>query len=251
MSETYSKLFSSITASTIWAEPNPTRIVWITMLAMSDRHGYVGASIPGLANTARVSIAECEIAINSFLSPDIYSRSQDHDGRRIEVSDRGWVLINYERFRDMRDEEARKEFERNRKRESRAKLKELKCPDMSAMSLNVPECPTVSAQAYADTDTELDLDHSISIPDFDRFWKQYPKKVAKAAAEKAWRKLKATNDLEATILRAIDAHKATEKWQENGGAFIPHPASWLNQRRWEDELPASQSAVYDQFRGNL
>ena len=123
MSETYSKLFSSITASTIWAEPNPTRIVWITMLAMADRHGYVGASIPGLANTARVSIAECEIAINSFLSPDTYSRSQDHEGRRIEVADRGWVLINYERFRDMRDEEARKEYERNRKRAQRKAAK--------------------------------------------------------------------------------------------------------------------------------
>ena len=123
MSETYSKLFSSITASTIWAEPNPTRIVWITMLAMADRHGYVGASIPGLANTARVSIAECEVAINSFLSPDIYSRSPDHEGRRIEVADRGWVLINYERFRDMRDEEARKEYERNRKRVQRKAAK--------------------------------------------------------------------------------------------------------------------------------
>ena len=145
MSETYSKLFSSITDSTVWAEPNTTRIAWITMLAMADRHGYVGASIPGLANRARITIPEAEAAIHCFLSPDPYSRSQEFEGRRIEVADRGWILLNYERFRDMRDEEARKEYERNRKREQRK----------SKLSRNVPivpKCPAVSAhtEAYAE-----------------------------------------------------------------------------------------------------
>ena len=58
MSETFSKLFQSILSSTIWCEDHPTRVVWITMLAMADRHGYVGASIPGIAGMARVTVEE-------------------------------------------------------------------------------------------------------------------------------------------------------------------------------------------------
>jgi len=124
MSETYTKLFESITRSSIWLEDDQTLRVWVTMLALADRHGYVGASIGGLAATAHVSAEKTKEALEKFLAPDPDSRSQEHDGRRIEVADRGWVLLNYERFRDMRDEEARREYERKRKRAQRAKAKD-------------------------------------------------------------------------------------------------------------------------------
>ena len=39
------------------------------------------------------------------------------------------------------------------------------------------------------------------------------------------------------MLAAIEKQKASAQWQENGGQFIPYPATWLNQNRWEDELP--------------
>ena len=70
MSVTFTKLFSSITASTIWAARDQTRIVWITMLAMADQHGRVWASIPGLANIARVSIPDTEVALAELMGPD-------------------------------------------------------------------------------------------------------------------------------------------------------------------------------------
>ena len=124
MSETYAKLFSSILRSSIWAEPLETKIVWITMLALSDRYGYVGASVPGIAQASGVPVHKAAEAIERFLSPDEWSRSKEFDGRRIEVTDRGWTILNYERFRDMRDEEARREYERDRKREQRAKQAE-------------------------------------------------------------------------------------------------------------------------------
>ena len=59
----YTKLFSSILASTIWDEDAPTRLVWITLLAMSDKNRTVEGSIPGLAHQARVSLAELQIRI--------------------------------------------------------------------------------------------------------------------------------------------------------------------------------------------
>lgn len=149
VSETFTKLFSSIVSSTVWAEDSDTKVVWVTLLAMSDRHGYVGGSIPGVARIAGVSVEACEAAIAKFLGPDPYSRSKEYEGRRIEVADRGWILLNYQRFRDMRDEEARKEYERNRKAEARARARE-SVPDSPAMSPDVPGCPAVSAQAEAD-----------------------------------------------------------------------------------------------------
>lgn len=72
---------------------------------------------------------------------------------------------------------------------------------------------------------------------FADFWKQYPKKVAKPAALKAWKKIKPAAHVQADLMAALGKHKASADWQKDGGQFIPHPASWLNGRRWEDEAP--------------
>ena len=112
MSITFTKLFSSITESTVWCESSNIRIVWITMLAMADRKGRVWASIPGLANRARVPLEDTEIALELFLSPDKYSRTPDYEGRRIEKIDGGWRLLNHEKYLAMRDDEMRREYQR-------------------------------------------------------------------------------------------------------------------------------------------
>jgi hypothetical protein len=96
------KLDKGIVDSTIWNEPTPTRIVWITMLAKADWHGFVATSIPGLANVAGVTIKECHAAINCFLSPDPYSRSTEYEGRRIGEADGGYVILNFAKYRDRR-----------------------------------------------------------------------------------------------------------------------------------------------------
>jgi hypothetical protein len=70
---------------------------------------------------------------------------------------------------------------------------------------------------------------------FERFWTTYPKKVAKEAARKAWTKLKLSGAEVTRIMSALETHKLTLQWHRNGGQFIPHAASWLNGRRWEDE----------------
>jgi hypothetical protein len=123
MSETFTKLFSSITDSTIWSQDNETRLVWITMLAMCDGTGYVGASVDGLARRANVSLDATERALAAFLAPDRRSRSQEHEGRRIAVAERGWTLINYRRFREMRDQDLRREGNRLNKRAQRERAK--------------------------------------------------------------------------------------------------------------------------------
>lgn len=70
---------------------------------------------------------------------------------------------------------------------------------------------------------------------FEDFWKEYPRKVSKANALKAWNKLKPNDDLVREILSALEKQKQSSQWQKDNGDFIPYPATWLNGRRWEDE----------------
>jgi hypothetical protein len=148
MSESFTKLFSSITLSSVWHEDDQTLRVWITLLALADRHGYVGASVPGLATAARVPIPKVEEALAKFMAPDPYSRSKEHEGRRIAEADRGWSLLNYQRFRDMRDEETRRAYERERKRQQRS----TKPADSPGQSRTVPHClPNAEAEAEAES----------------------------------------------------------------------------------------------------
>ena len=96
----FTKLSASIITSSIWQEDHATRLVWITMLAMANPQGVVEASIPGLANIANVEVEECEQAIRKLLEPDVYSRTAEHEGRRIEAIEGGWRILNYEKYRN-------------------------------------------------------------------------------------------------------------------------------------------------------
>ncbi len=73
---------------------------------------------------------------------------------------------------------------------------------------------------------------------FDAWWMTYPKKRAKTAAISAWRKLNPDAALQGRLVAALQAQCQSEDWRKDGGKFVPHPASWLNGRRWEDELIA-------------
>lgn len=120
----YTKLHSDMLESSIWSEDDKTRIVWITMLLLTDAKGYVGASLPGLAHAARVDLASCEHAVKRLSSPDQYSRTKENDGRRIAEVDGGWVIINYEKHRNRVSSDAEAAGARDRMRRYRARKKE-------------------------------------------------------------------------------------------------------------------------------
>lgn len=75
---------------------------------------------------------------------------------------------------------------------------------------------------------------------FQEFWQAYPRKAGKQAAIKAFRNVKWREVEFASLMSALDRQKQSEQWQKDGGQFIPHPATWLNQGRWDDELPAAK-----------
>lgn len=84
------------------------------------------------------------------------------------------------------------------------------------------------------------------IPGFDAFWTQYPKRKDRAKAERAWRKLSPDDALQAVILAAIARQRCWPAWTKDGGEFIPHGATWINNRRWLDEEPTSLQPQFSQ-----
>ena len=72
---------------------------------------------------------------------------------------------------------------------------------------------------------------------FDLFWSKYPKKVKKQKARELWAKLAPDAALSAVILDALDRQRRSDQWTRDGGRYVPDPTTWLNGRRWEDELP--------------
>lgn len=124
----YTKLFSEIITSTIWQEPNDMRVLWITMLALKGRDHVVNATLPSLAKLANISNEDCEAFLARFQQPDKYSRSQEHEGRRIEQCAGGWFILNGEKYRDKlnaddRREQVRLAVERHRAKQPKVKRK--------------------------------------------------------------------------------------------------------------------------------
>ena len=76
---------------------------------------------------------------------------------------------------------------------------------------------------------------------FEEFWSAYPKKVGKKEACKAFKKVK---EPLAVLLDAIKEQKLSEQWSKDSGRFIPNPATWLNQGRWEDHLERKEELPF-------
>jgi len=151
----YVKLFSSILSSSIWSEAVGTRIAWITMLALADRDGFVRGAPSGLARQANISLADCQRALKVLESPDLESQSQEYGGRRIETMEGGWLILNYAKYRELRDPEQRREYMRDYMRKRRKQ------------SVNSVSKSEHIAEAEADTDSspsrDLDIENSVSL----------------------------------------------------------------------------------------
>ena len=157
----FTKLFSSITDSTIWQESDHTRLVWITMLAMCDQNGYVAASVPGLASRARVPLESCVQALEAFQAPDKWSRTPDFDGKRIIAADGGWLLLNYGKYREIQDANKRRE----QARIGMAKIRgERKLTDVS--KVNVGELRLTQAEAEAEAEAVKTIVAALPLPEF-------------------------------------------------------------------------------------
>jgi len=75
---------------------------------------------------------------------------------------------------------------------------------------------------------------SLYTDDFEKFWLVYPRKNGKGKAFESWDSIGDLPPVDA-VIQSVETHIRSEQWRRDRGQYIPMPATWLNQRRWEDE----------------
>jgi hypothetical protein len=239
------KLDCGILNSTLWHDPDALKL-FVTALLMAEPHelveptptlavdslepggytvppgwyGLVASSGIGLIYRALMQPTEGFDALSRLIASEGVSRSQDHEGRRLARIDGGFLILNYQKYRD-RDYS-------NAERQARFRARKRQAGNTVTIT------PVTQAEAEAEADKKENS--------FGQFWNLYPRKVGKPNAYKAWSKL--SPDEHAAIVKAIPGWPFSPDVQ-----FIPHPATWLNGRRWEDVLtPSAPVAAPDPVR---
>ena len=80
-----------------------------------------------------------------------------------------------------------------------------------------------------------------NVDDFDSFWKFYPRKASKEAARKAWEKLRPDQHIMQMIADNVKERVEKGEWRKDNQSYILHASTYLNQKRWEDEVLDQQT----------
>ena len=228
MTQLYSRIFTQILDSSL-AEDWQARHVFEDILKLSN-DGILDMTRDALCRRTNVPRDVVDRALAILEAPDAASRDPSEDGRRIvrldEHRDWGWRIVNWEKYEAIKckDDQRAKTAERVRRhREKKERSKE----------------------RIANTDTDPDPEETLQnvtkrySDQFEAFWALYPKKIGKQdAARKLAIALKST-DIK-TITDAVRCQMQSEQWTKEGGKYIPNPATWLHQGRWDDQVEPAQ-----------
>ena len=106
----------------------------------------------------------------------------------------------------------------------------------------------INTDRKTDTSNRRKREGCDSSPGFTEFWNAYPRKVAKQNALKAWGKTGADDSQSLTDTILADVKRRVDgEWKGKEVQYIPHPATYLNQRRWEDESSATDTVEDEYF----
>lgn len=231
----YSKLYSSIVNSSLWGEPDHIRLLFITLLAMADREGYVYGSKRGLERAANIEYdPDCQDdPWKALMSPDKESsdlmRNPENDGRRIEEVPGGFRLLNFIYYRSLRNEDDRREQNKEAQRKHRERLK---------VSQRQPASAKVS-QHKPISDADADAEEEVSKaslspplgPSAEEIYKAYPLKKERPEALKA---IKAAIPKHGAAY-LLERTKAFATIRAGDVTFIPYPAKWFKREGFNDD----------------
>ena len=100
---------------------------------------------------------------------------------------------------------------------------------------------TCYQHARPETETEAERETEQTQGAFALFWDSYPRKIGKPATKKAWAKIPGIEVNFPDVLEGVEYWKSSQQWQDP--QFIPYPATFLNQRRWEDKEQRSTASA--------
>lgn len=243
----FAKIFAQIFDSSISAD-YVVRHVFMDLLVLADRDGVVDMTLDAISRRTNVPEEIVAHAIRELMNGDPKSRSHEEDGRRLVAIDShrdwGWQIVNYEHYRNIKDEEARRTYFRDKKRAQRAKVPPESTsvhggPKSPHLSNSVKDSPIRSnkvtqGEEEGDTEREVQKHSSPLVAQCETLYGLYPRRVGKAVAFKAIAKALKKKPFDAMLL-AVKAYAKQVVREEREIQFIPHPATWFNQGRYEDE----------------
>ena len=126
----YGKLFASMYDGTLATRgPWQALVTFQQMIILADREGYIDMTADAISRRTSIPVEIIEAGIKVLLEPDHSSRSPAENGRRIipidDTRDWGWQIVNYQKYRQMRSADERREYLRHAQASHRARLKEL------------------------------------------------------------------------------------------------------------------------------
>ena len=99
--------------------------------------------------------------------------------------------------------------------------------------------------------SRADTGKALQLIAFAEFYASYPVKKARQDAERAWLKIAPSETLRTLIMAGLATAKSSQEWSDDGGKYIPHPATFLNHCRWEDTYrPIGSRPAAQQQRAN-
>jgi hypothetical protein len=154
----YAKLYSRITESSLMEEPIPVRYTFMGLMAIADQSGHVIGTDVAIARRLNMPLEQFTEAINRLMAPDPHSNSKEVEGRRVVPSEgeRGYRLVNYLTYRNIRDEAQRREYMRTYIKNYRDKGRDKSRP------VNSGKPGLAQAEAASDADAESNDDSGVN-----------------------------------------------------------------------------------------
>ena len=105
----------------------------------------------------------------------------------------------------------------------------------STSEANASNPEAIRNKEYRSMNKEYIKPYSTIEEAFESFWNEYPNRKGKGKAREAFKKAIKKTSI-STMVEAVRKQRQGSQWKKDEGRYIPYPATWLNQERWEDEV---------------
>lgn len=213
-------------------------LVFVNLIASANRFGEVDRHFRAIADETGLPIDRVKAAITELQTPDAESRSKELEGRRIELLDPergwGWKIVNYLYYRDLRNEETRRE--QNREAQARFKRQQVSRGKPTVSNGNQDnESKPMQKQRHMQKDIVSPNGDTPAppalVPTVEDIYSAYPLKKERPQALKAIRAACKRHGAAFLLERTV----AYAKTRNGDLSFMPYPQKWFNREGYNDD----------------
>ena len=231
-------------------------VIWFKLLCLSGKINdkgmlYLTEEVPYtdemLATQFNRPLKTVQLAMTTF-----------QQFKMIEIIDDILHISNWENYQNVEGMEKVREQTKKRVQKHREKQKLLEC-NVTVTQCNAPDIDIDKEKDINNIYGQDDLDQTgsnnkndleepkkeIWEEQFEKFYKEYPKKVKKQDVRKWFKKNKPSSKLFSSMMSSLEQFRGSKDWLKEKGQYIPYPSTWLNQKRWEDEAIEEKTQVKD------